>query len=156
MVEAWNLASDPGERAPLTDMPVRAKDMAIALLDQLAGMRRPVNASSEGIVASVAPMPEWVHPATGGPVGYNEIEGQTDLEWTGEAGSSYVIEYEAGTGLLSLSGTIVTTGPRYDFSAVSEWYWSTWVVPYGKVRFRVRPTAAVDAWSKWMEMELRP
>jgi len=156
VVEAWDLAADPGERMPLADLPPRADAMAAALLDRLAEMRKPGNVPTEGVSAAAVPPPEWVHPAKGGPVGYRDIEGQTYLEWTGEAASSYVIEYEAGHGLLSLSGVIDNEGPRYDFGAVSEGYWATWVVPYGRVRFRVRPADVAEAWSEWMELELRP
>ncbi|MEK9833191.1 MAG: sulfatase-like hydrolase/transferase, partial [Rhodospirillaceae bacterium] len=137
-VEVWDLADDPGELAQLNDPPARAQAMAATLLDRLSAMRRPEGMPPDGAGAPAAAPPDWVHPPSGGVVGYRDIEGQSYLEWTGEGATPYVIEYEAGSGLLSLSGTIETVGPRYDFGAVSERYWATWVVPYGRVRFRVR------------------
>ena len=67
-----------------------------------------------------------------------------------------MLEYEAGSGLLALTGTLDVDGTRYEFGAVDERYWGTWVVPYGMIRFRVRPEGTAQMWSDWVDLELQP
>lgn len=97
--------------------------------------------------------PAWVHPGADGKIRYADIADTAYLAWTGDADATHIIAYEAGSGLLALDGEIEVEGTRYDFGRIEESYWSTWVVPYGRARFRVRRADAEGRWSDWMDLE---
>lgn len=153
-VQAWDLSTDPGERGPLQPLSPEARELADDVLTQMANRTRPFVALEKPAVGAVAP--SWVHPASSGTAGFADISGQTYLEWTGDASARYVVEYEAGSGLLAFAGVLDVNGTRYDFGAVDARYWETWVVPYGMIRFRVRPEGTAQMWSDWVELELQP
>ncbi|MBO6783713.1 MAG: sulfatase [Alphaproteobacteria bacterium] len=155
-IEVWDLADDPGEREPLSAVPDRARTLADELALRLAAMRVPVRVADTRPVVSGAPFPNWVHPNASRAIRYADIDGRAYLEWTGEANGAYVVEYSAGSGLLALSGTFDVVGTRHDFGSVSEGYWQTWVVPYDRIRFRVREAADPDAGSDGLELEVLP
>lgn len=153
-IEAWDLSTDPKERTPLQPLPPEARALADDVLTQMANRTRPTISQEKPAIGASAPT--WVHPASSGSAGFADISGRTYLEWTGDGSARYVVEYEAGTGLLAFAGTLDVDGTRYDFGAVDESYWGTWVVPYGMIRFRVRPEGAAQLWSDWVELELQP
>lgn len=153
-IQAWDLSADPGEQIPLQPLPSAARELAADVLAQIVNRTRPIVSAEKPAIGATAPI--WVHPATGGTAGYADIVGQTYLEWTGDPTGRYVLEYEAGSGLLALTGTLDVDGTRYEFGAVDERYWGTWVVPYGMIRFRVRPEGTAQMWSDWVELELQP
>ena len=155
-IEAWDLRADPGEVASLIPLSPQAKALAAKVIAQMAAGHRPQQARPVGAAGSPLASPAWVHPAISRVIGYAEIAGRTYLEWTGAEAATYVVAYEAGSGLLALDGTLDVQGTRHDFGAVSERYWRTWVVPYDTVRFRVRRADAAEAWSDWIELELQP
>jgi choline-sulfatase len=154
--QAWNLSRDPGEQSPLLPLSPRALELIEDVRTQMDN-RSPQAIKSEVMQAAVDIVaPAWVHPATSGALGFADVSGQTYLEWTGNEILSYVVHYEAGSGLLAFAGTLDVVGTRHDFGSVTSGYWETWVVPYGTVRFRVRSVDSVDAWSDWIELELQP
>ena len=75
------------------------------------------------------------------------------MEWTGEPSSDYVIQYEAGEGLLSLKGELEFKGVLREFGPVDAAYWKTFILPYGKVRMRVGPAGRGDRWSDWLVID---
>lgn len=154
-VEAWDLVQDPGEASPLDPLPAAARALADDAMARMADRYRPESAPVDA-TASAMDIPTWVHPDRSREIGYTDIAGRTYLEWTGDETASYVVAYEAGSGLLAMNGALDVEGTRHDFGAVGERYWKTWVVPYDTVRFRVRPAGAVEAWSDWIELELQP
>ena len=154
-VQAWDLVQDPGEVSPLDPLTPAARALADDVIARMAGRQRRADALVD-TVALPKDIPLWVHPDRSRPIGYADIAGRAYLEWTGEETAAYVVAYEAGSGLLAMKGTLDVQGTRHDFGAVGERYWKTWVVPYDTVRFRIRPAEAAEAWSDWIELELRP
>lgn len=154
-VEAWDLVQDPGEVSPLDPLPAAARALADDVIARMATRQHRAEALIDR-AALPTDIPLWVHPDRSRAVGYADIAGRTYLEWTGDENASYVVAYEAGSGLLAMNGTLDVQGTRHDFGAVGERYWKTWVVPYDTVRFRVRPAEAAEAWSEWIELELQP
>ena len=152
-VDAWNLEADPGERLPLADDDPRVAGLRRHLEDEITGMRTRVDRARENTAADTANVPSWVHPGAGGQIRYADIADGAFLAWTGDADTKHIVAYEAGSGLLALDGEIEVEGTRYDFGRIEQTYWSTWVVPYGMARFRVRPADADGRWSDWMELE---
>ncbi|MEP4379726.1 MAG: sulfatase [Alphaproteobacteria bacterium] len=153
-IEAWDLARDPGERMALNPRPAEADRIAAQLLRDFAVRRLPPAGDGGGDVSRGSVGPSWVRPKVSRRIGYQDIAEATYLAWTGDPNAGYVVEYQAGTGLLSLSGELEVEGTRHDFGPVSRKYWETWVVPYKSVRFRVRPSEASESWSAWLELEL--
>ncbi|MBT4773698.1 MAG: sulfatase-like hydrolase/transferase [Rhodospirillaceae bacterium] len=150
-VEAWDLDADPDELSPLAGDDPRVAPLRRHLEDEVASMRvRTVRNSDD---AGGTGGPRWVHPGADGQIRYADIADTAYLAWTGDAGATHIVAYEAGTGLLTLDGEIEVEGTRYDFGRIEESYWSTWIVPYGKARFRVRRADAEGRWSDWMELE---
>ena len=153
-IEAWELARDPGELAALDPRPAEAERMAARLLRDFAARRQPAARGGSAGVSPADAAPSWVRPADSRRIGYQDIAGAAYLAWTGDPAADYVVEYQAGSGLLALSGELEVDGTRHDFGPVSRRYWETWVVPYKRVRFRVRPSDASESWSAWLELEL--
>ena len=154
-VEAWDLVQDPGEVFRMDPLPEAARALANDVMARMASRYRPADTAVDA-AALLMDVPAWVHPARSAQIGFSDIAGRTYLEWTGDETASYVVAYEAGSGLFAMNGTLDVQGTRHDFGAVGERYWRTWVVPYDTVRFRVRPAGAVEAWSDWIELELQP
>ncbi len=156
VIEAWDLETDPGETSPIENVPERHRALADALAERLSTVRFAPGSSEAAERHGSSAKPGWLHPDESQAVGYADIADRTFLAWTGDPTSDYVIEYEAGSGLLALGGTFDVAGTRHDFGPVEEGYWRTWVVPYDRIRFRVRPAGTPDAWSEWIELELQP
>jgi choline-sulfatase len=152
-VEAWDLDADPGELSALADDEPRVAALRRHLEDKITGMRVREVRQSNKTTAGGDDAPGWVQPGTSGRIGFADIADAAVLAWTGDAGGKHIIAYEAGSGLLALDGEIEVEGTEYNFGRIGKTYWSTWVVPYGKARFRVRRAGAVASWSDWIELE---
>jgi hypothetical protein len=152
-VEAWDLDTDPGELSALADDEPRVAALRRHLEDKITGMRVREVRQSNKTTAGGDDAPGWVQPGTSGRIGFADIADAAVLAWTGDAGGKHIIAYEAGSGLLALDGEIEVEGTEYNFGRIGKTYWSTWVVPYGKARFRVRRAGAVASWSDWIELE---
>tara|TARA_R110002110_G_scaffold376568_2_gene586628 strand:- start:140360 stop:142012 length:1653 start_codon:yes stop_codon:yes gene_type:complete len=152
-VEAWDLDADPDERSPLAGDDPRIAPLRRNLEAEITGMRARTVRTSDDAAARGDVGPRWVHPGADGKIRYADIAEAAYLAWSGDAEATHIIAYEAGSGLLALDGEIEVEGTRYDFGRIEESYWSTWVVPYGKARFRVRRADAAGRWSNWIELE---
>lgn len=151
-VAGWNLDDDPGEIAPVPTPDGAFQHLLGLLEDKVASLpardRQRVVKDDE----TRTPAPQWEHPRASGDIRYADIAGAAYLQWSGDADAGHILEYEAGSGFLALDGTIEVEGNRYDFGEIGESYWSTWVLPYRQVRFRVRPQSG-GQWSEWLELE---
>tara|TARA_R110002110_G_scaffold85816_6_gene223980 strand:+ start:18767 stop:20386 length:1620 start_codon:yes stop_codon:yes gene_type:complete len=155
-VEKWNLNEDPNEERSGQATAGNFEPLIRRVEDQIATMRLASNPQLPSRSDVRDEIPGWVHPEQSGEIGYDDIAGAAYLSWTGNAAERHVLEYESGTGLLALSGQIEVDGTRYDFGALDQGYWNTWVLPYGRVRFRVRPASSLESWSEWLELEFAP
>lgn len=150
--EAWDLDLDPDEKMPLgPDAPGVARLTAL-LADRFSSMPLRHDTSDVASLPGNETAPEWVRPGASGQIGYGDIAGAAYLTWSGDPSQRYILEYQAGTGVLSIDGEIEVEGNRYDFGEIDRSYWTTWVVPYGQVRFRVRDEES-DIWSEWRTLE---
>jgi arylsulfatase A-like enzyme len=152
--ELYKLSDDPGEtHNRIADEPKRAAEMEHALLAERAAMRPPSLARAVNTSVS-AERPALVYPIGQPVMGYDDFGGHFRLEWTGAPDQSYVVQYEAGEGWKAFSGQMEVKGTVKDFGVVDRAYWDRWVVPYGRVRVRVRPAGRNDLWSQWLDIQL--
>ncbi|MBS29117.1 MAG: hypothetical protein CL566_09400 [Alphaproteobacteria bacterium] len=151
-VAGWNLRDDPGEVSPVPAPDETFQQLLALLEDKIASLPKRESDRDETNVGTDALAPRWEHPRIVGQVRYADIAGEAYLQWSGDADASHILEYEAGSGFLTLDGTIEVDGTRYDFGEIGKSYWSTWIVPYRQVRFRVRPRGG-GQWSEWLELE---
>ena len=91
--------------------------MLAAMLADLATARRPEEVAPA--VARSGPRPQWRHPSSSGTYAYDDAAGRSWLEWSGPP-TFYVLQYEAGRGLLKMAGEIRVTGTRKNFGTVDR------------------------------------
>jgi hypothetical protein len=89
-------------------------------------------------------------------VRYADIADGARLQWTGDQYGQYVIEYRAGDGALAIDGAMDVVGTTKDFGTVGQFYWRTWIVPYGQIRLRVLPAGHENLASDWIELKFAP
>jgi len=155
-VEKWNLQENPNEAGTGRNVLGDFEDLTKRLQNEIAVMRLTSRPNVEPDLTDRTETPNWLHPRQSGAVRYDDIAESAYLSWSGDKTKRHVLEYEAGTGFLSLKGELEVEGARYDFGAVDQRYWNTWVVPYERVRFRVRNISTPGAWSEWIELQLTP
>ncbi len=149
-VQLFDLDRDPGETRDLSQgEPHVVERMLAAMLSDLATARRPEEAAPA--VARSGPRPQWRHPPSSGSYAYDDAAGRFWLEWSGPP-TFYVLQYEAGRGLLKMAGEIRVTGTRKDFGIVDRHYWDTWITAYGPYRVRVGYDGPDPNWSDWLEI----
>jgi hypothetical protein len=152
-----DLAADPNELKDLAKSePKRVARMSQILLPKLASLwTKPAGDKSPPPDIEVA-RPEWALPRASRTVRYADIADGARLKWTGDPSGHYVIEYRAGDGALAIDGTLDVDGTVKDFGTLGEFYWRTWVVPYGRIRLRVAPAGHKSLASDWIELTLAP
>ncbi len=148
----YDLASDPAETHDVAAAnPAIVARLKADLRPSVVAMRHPAPPTLEVAGAPTA-TPHWVFPPASGAYRYDDLNGQFRLQWTGRKDETYRIQYEAGSGLLSLAGAFDVTGTLRDFGTISRDYWDTWLVPYGTFRLRVGLPGRDDRWSRWIEL----
>ena len=96
--------------------------------------------------------PVWRVPSASGTVPLDAVAHGFRMEWNGKPATDYVIQYQAGDGLLSLKGELEVKGTSRDLGPVDPVYWKNFILPYGQVRIRVGPAGRDDRWSEWLVM----
>jgi arylsulfatase A-like enzyme len=152
-----DLDADPGEIHDLAESePDRVVAMSQILLPKLASLwTKPEGHESPPPDIDMA-RPEWILPRGSRTVRYADIADGARLQWTGDPSGNYVIEYRAGEGALALNGALDVEGTSKDFGALGEFYWDTWVVPYGRIQLRVVPAGHKSLASEWVELRFAP
>lgn len=150
--QAWDLETDPGETEPLDPDNPEVTRLTALLADRISSMPLRDDTSDVAALTVREAVPAWTRPGASGQIAYDDIAGAAYLTWSGDPSRRYIIEYQAGTGVLSIDGEIEVDGNRYDFGEIDRSYWTTWIVPYGQVRFRVRDEES-DSWSEWRTLE---
>lgn len=150
--QAWNLETDPGETEPLDPDNPEVTRLTALLADRISSIPLRDGTSDVAALTVREAVPAWTRPGASGQITYDDIAGAAYLTWSGDPSRRYIIEYQAGTGVLSIDGEIEVDGNRYDFGEIDRSYWTTWIVPYGQVRFRVRDEES-DSWSEWRTLE---
>jgi len=152
--QLYDLLTDPQEyHNRAKDRPDIVSRMLPSLTDRLAKLVIPQRGTGQGLQDDGRAAPKWVYPAESQLVSWDDLQGHLFLEWTGIA-SSYVIEYTAGLGALSVSGQFFVNGLRKDFGIFSRNYWETWIVPYRQVVLRVRNSGDTH-WSETLTIKLK-
>jgi choline-sulfatase len=147
----YDLQADPGERDNLAD---RQPDVLARLsrsLESAFASRRivlPSTVASERDVEA----PVWRIPASSGSVTLEAVAQGFRMEWNGKPDTDYVIQYQAGDGLLSLKGELETKGTSRELGPIDPAYWKNYILPYGEIRIRVGPAGRSDRWSDWLVM----
>lgn len=146
----YDLAADPGETTDrLATQPEVAARLEAALMPMIDGMRRH---TPDDVARVAASAPIWRRPVTSATVAYDDLGGRFRLEWEGEADAAYRLQYQAGEGLLSVTGEMEVLGTAKDFGTIDRGYWNTWLVPYGTFRLRVGVAGRDDLWTEWITL----
>jgi hypothetical protein len=147
----YDIQADPGERDNLAD---RQPDVVARLsrsLESAFASRRivlPSAVTRDGDVEA----PVWRIPASSSPVTLEAVAQGFRMEWNGKSDTDYVIQYQAGDGLLSLKGELEVRGTSRELGPIDPAYWKNYILPYGQVRIRVGPAGRSDRWSDWLVM----
>lgn len=148
----YDLAADPTER---TDLAASRPEIVARLAPALTAQARAVRLERpRPETLQEVPAPAFLWPDRGGRWRHADLGGRFVLEWDGLAHANYIVQYEAGSGALALSGNLRATGTRLALDPVDRVYWDTFVVPYGRLRLRVGVAGREDRWSEWREIEL--
>jgi choline-sulfatase len=147
----YDLPADPGETRNLADQHPDIVARLSSPLETGFAARRIVGPNA---VArdSDAEVPVWRVPAASGAVSFESVAQGFRMEWNGKPAADYVIQYQAGDGLLSLKGELEVNGTWRELGPVDPVYWKNFVLPYGQVRIRVGPAGRNDRWSEWLVM----
>jgi len=94
--------------------------------------------------------PEMIFPYDGVVLRYGEREGMVRASWAGSPNSTYIIEYEIGTGVHHLTGSFVAFGNRRDFGPYSREIWSS-IAVRNPWRVRISPDTHPRCWNEWIQ-----
>ena len=153
----YNLSTDPGERHNLaTQNPERLKRLTDVLMRQVLTMRvaKPLTPDEQKNATTGGP-PKWIFPASSGALAYDDLPNPLALEWRGAANSDYVLQYQAGEGVLSVKGEISVSGNRRDLGNITRHYWEEYVTPYKQFRLRIRHAGSTPKWGPWLTIQVR-
>ena len=94
--------------------------------------------------------PQLIFPFDGAVLRFAERNGVVRSAWTGAPNTTYIIEYDVGEGVHSLSGSFAVFGDKRDFGPYSRDLWASLAVrnPW---RARVSPDTQPRCWSEWVE-----
>jgi len=150
------LPEDPGEqRNRLAEDPDRAARLG-ALLDPRFAARRQDMRGTDAPAGTGGRAPGWVYPAHDISLRHDDVAQGFILRWQGAADAGYLLQYEAGQGLLALKGELALQGLEKDFGPIDGDYWQRYVLPYGQVRLRIGLAGRDDAWSDWITVRVLP
>jgi hypothetical protein len=154
--QLYDLLLDPKEFENVYDKNIRVATAHKTLLEEWQRentvSRRVVMAATTG-VSPQGPQkdcPQFLFPYDEAVLGFEERGGMVRASWTGTPESTYVIEYEIGTGVHNLTGAFVAFGNRRDFGPYSGEIWKSLAIrnPW---RVRVSPDVHPRCWSEWIE-----
>lgn len=147
----YDLQADPGERDNLADRQLDVVARLSRPLESAFASRRIVLPSAVASERDVE-APVWRIPASSGSVTLDAVARGFRMEWNGKPDTDYVIQYQAGDGLLSLKGELEVRGTSRELGPIDPAYWKNYILPYGQVRIRVGPAGRSDRWSDWLVM----
>jgi arylsulfatase A-like enzyme len=154
--QLFNLLIDPRE---LKDVYRDYPNVTSGLRTLLAEWRREndIRRKALGAVATVQAQegvpetcPQFLFPYDGAVLRHRERGGMVRSAWTGTLTSTYVIEYDIGTGVYRLTGSIVTFGNKRDFGPYPQEVWNS-LAARNPWRVRVSPDTQPRCWSNWIE-----
>ena len=153
----YNLRTDPAERHNLaTQNAEQLKRLTDVLMRQVLTMRvaKPLTPDERKNTTGGGP-PKWVFPASSGALAYDDLPNPLALEWRGVANSDYVLQYQAGEGILGVKGEISVSGNRRDLGNITRHYWEEYVTPYKQFRLRIRRAGPAPQWGPWLTIQVR-
>ena len=154
----YNIADDPAELHDVAGKyPDIAKQHRLKLESRIARSthHHVKTRSTPASGNELALAPEWTRPTSSTTISYDMIGDTFTLSWRGTPNATYLIEYHAGQGTKSISGTLEVKGTSKDFGHIEKQYWQKWIVPLSPYRLRVRSLAG-GAWSKWLVLDAVP
>lgn len=150
------LPEDPGEqRNRAAAEPERVARLG-ALLDARFATRRQPMRGLDAQTGTGSGTPGWVYPAHDISLRHGDVAQGLVLRWNGAPDAAYLLQYEAGQGLLALRGELGLQGLEKDFGPIDGDYWQRYVLPYGQVRLRIGLAGRDDAWSDWITVRMLP
>ncbi len=91
---------------------------------------------------------EIIFPAEGETITHSAHEGKVPVNWTGQEGAEYIIEYEVGSGKYYLKGSFPVRGSGETFGPFNQIFWGAFP-KYNPWRFRVVPEGKAELASRW-------
>lgn len=152
----YDLLQDPGELRDVYDEKAREASILETLLTEWKhenNARKKAIAAASSTVASTGDKevcPEFIFPYDGAVLRFAERNGSVHSAWTGDPNTTYIVEYDIGEGVHSLTGTFAVFGDKRDFGPYSKELWVSLAVrnPW---RVRVSPDTQPRCWSDWVE-----
>ena len=165
----YDLDEDPAEEENVADTHPQVADSLHALLNawvlssharqsSIAGREsagRYGSAEAPPQPAAEEGPPRVLFPANGDTLHYAGEEQTIQLEWTGDLGRDYVIEYSVGEGTYHLEGELPTSTARPSYGPFQAAFWNSLTL-YNPWTFRVYPSGRADAASRWVTFHLAP
>ncbi len=155
----YDLRSDPGELAPVTD-PERQKMLENLLHLKQQECDNRARALNRALPATIPAVPVSREP----PVLLAPSEGKLTFEQTGgiieivlrsDSPGPFIAEYDVGTGVYATSGVVILSGAESRFGPFSRELWKTLEL-WNPWRFRVAVESTTPRWSEWKTFEIHP
>jgi hypothetical protein len=152
----YDMLMDPRE---LEDVYAEKEQEASVLKTVLAEWKRENDARKKAIAVATSAVassgeeavcPQFIFPFDGAVLRFAERNGVVRSAWTGAPNTTYIVEYDVGEGVHSLSGSFAVFGDKRDFGPYSRELWASLAVrnPW---RVRVSPDTQPRCWSDWVE-----
>ncbi len=158
--QLFDLSTDPKEQRDVYAENREAADVLQTLLEEWQrgnSIRRNATfslGSEFSLGSGEKTCPQFIFPYNEAPLSFIQRHGIISASWTGDPLSTYVIEYEIGSGLHRLTGSFLVSGNQRDFGPYSRELWSA-LVARNPWRVRISPDAQPRCWSEWIEFTFR-
>ncbi len=156
--ELYDLEEDPRETRNLVD---QKPELAEGLRTELAEWLRQSEAARGKLFerpptrrtrAASTECPVIVTPSDGQTLSYDLHTGAILLDWQGDLETSYLIEYDIGTGDHHVAGVFEVQGNHHLFGPLGTELWQN-LKAWNPFRIRVAPKTPNPCWSPWVSFQ---
>ena len=154
--ELYNLRMDPGETVNLAEAKPQISQRLQAELNhwhqQARALRaRIFSAAPEIFTASEnVRCPGTFTPGNGKKLEYDIHTGHLLLDWSGDMDTTYVIEYDIGTGNHHVAGAYEVQGNHQLLGPIPRELWEENLKAWNPFKIRVSPKSEEHCWSDWV------
>ncbi|MGH9341268.1 MAG: sulfatase family protein [Acidobacteriota bacterium] len=156
--ELYDLQADPREQKNIiNEKPQKAEELRHMLnqwLEEMARLNRDIFTSESQVFSAddAGECPKVYTPQNGETLNYDVHTGAVLFDWSGDKETSYLIEYDIGTGDHHVAGTYEVKGNHQLLGPFSRELWGN-LKAWNPFKFRVSRKRAGDCWSQWVGFE---
>ncbi len=152
--ELYNLAKDPKEQQNLADKePKKVKRLKAELEKWLAQSKERAGEilpnHPEVLLARAGTVPRIFTPEDGKTLKYGTHTGMLLFDWAGDKKTTYLLEYDIGTGAHHVAGTYEVQGNHQLFGPLTRELWEN-LKAWNPFKVRVAVKAEQPQWSDWV------